>query len=138
MDDKGKLSWTNGHGKEETRDINYTIDIRDHHGEPGFALLAIAANTRLSVADMRRLLESAGVGRSRSWTQRRRWLFQQPGTVNSQSHPNADGNDKRAHAIMAANPTRSVRQLVWLLSKAGISRGREWVRVHRGDRQLPI
>jgi hypothetical protein len=129
-----KMAWTNWRGKDESRELNWTLDIRDHRGEPGFALLAIAANTHLSVADLMRLLAIEGVKRSRSWIQRRRWLFQQPDTVNSPGKPNADGKDARAVALMADNPTLSVRQLVRLLSKAGIARSREWVRTHRCDR----
>jgi len=133
MTDKGKISWTNWRGKEESRDVKYALDTRSHKGEPGWAMLAVAANTHLSVADLLRLLESEGVGRSRSWVQRRRWLFQQPGAVNSPGKPDKDGKDQRAREIMADNSTLSVRQLARLLSKARITRSREWVRIHRCD-----
>ncbi len=111
MDGKGTLEWENARGKTESREINYVIDILDHLGEPGFALLAIAANTHLSVSDLRRLLIDADIGRSRSYIQRRRWLFQKPDAVNSPGKPNRDGKDARAVAIMARNETLSVRQL---------------------------
>lgn len=134
MTEKGTLSWQNGRDKQESREVHYTLDTRNHRGEPGFALLAIAANTHLSVADLQRLLESEGVGRSRSYIQRRRWLFQQTDTVNHSGHkPNADGKDAPALTIMRANPTLSVRQLSRLLSEAGIDRSRDWVRRHRCD-----
>ncbi len=129
-----KMLWTNWRGKEESRELNWTIDIREHRGEPGFALLAVAANTHLSIADLMRLLDMEGIGRSRSWVKRRRWLFQQPDTVNSPGKPNADGKDARAVALMADNPTLSVRQLARLLSESGIARSREWVRTRRCDR----
>lgn len=134
MNETGTLTWTNGRGKEESRPINYTLDIREHIGEPGWALLAIAANTHLSVSDLVRLLDDlGGVERSRSWLQRRRWLFQQPGAVNAPNKTNRDGKDNWAIGMMAENPTLSVRQLVRLLAKQGISRNREWVRCHRCD-----
>jgi hypothetical protein len=125
------MSWENWRGKKETRSINMTLDIRAHRGEPGFALLAIAGNTHLSVADLHRLLAVEGVGRSRSWIQRRRWLFQQPDAVNSSGKPNADGKDGFAMTIMRDNPTLSVRQLAKLLSERHIDRSREWVRRNR-------
>jgi AraC-like DNA-binding protein len=134
MSDNGKLTWEDWHGKEETRPINYTLDTRDHQGEPGWALLAIAANTHLSVSDLKRLLDEGSVERSRTWIQRRRWLFQQPDAVNSPGHPNKDGNDTRAREIMADNRKLSVRQLTKLLSESRIVRSREWVRRHRCDK----
>lgn len=133
MGDTGKLFWTDGHGKEVSRPISYTLDTRNHRGEPGAALLLIAANTHLSIADLLRLLKLEGIERSRSWVRRRRWMFQQPDVVNSPGKPNRDGKDERAREIMADNPTLSVRQLAWLLSKSGITRSREWVRMHRCD-----
>jgi hypothetical protein len=124
---------TNWRGKEETRELSYTLDIRDHRGEPGWALLAIAANTHLSVGDLLSLLELGGVGRSRSWVARRRWLFQQPGAVNATSPPNRDGKDAWARKIMSEHPSLSVRDLSVLLEEKGIVRSREWVRRHRCD-----
>jgi|ERR1700678_38844 len=128
------LSWTDGRDKEVTRPLNYTLDIREHVGEPGWALLAIAANRHLSVADLLRLLSTEGVERSRSWISRRRWMFQPLDTVNSPGQkPNRDGKDDRAIAIMRDNTRKSVRQLVRLLKEANIGRSREWVRRHRCD-----
>jgi hypothetical protein len=127
----GKMTWRNWRGREESREINDVLDIRNHRGEPGWALLAIAANTHLSVADLLRLLEANGVERSRTWIQRRRWMFQQPDTVNSSGKPNKDGQDARAIQIMLANPKLSVRQLARELLKSGITRSREWVRRRR-------
>lgn len=134
MKEKGTLTWKNWRGKEESRVINYTLDIRENVQAPGWALLAVAANTHLSVSEMLRLLlDLGGVERSRSWLQRRRWLFQLPGTVNDPHQTNKDGNNDRAILLMADNSTLSVRQLVWVLAKHGIKRGREWVRCHRCD-----
>lgn len=131
MADKGKMTWENWRGKEETRPINYIVDIRQHVGEPGYALLAIAANTHLSVSDLRRLLECVGVGRSLNWIQKRRWLFQPPGTANATSPGNADGKDARAREIIRMFPKLSVRDLAAVLKENGVVRSREWVRRHR-------
>ena len=125
------MSWTNGRGKLVTREINWTLDIRDRQDDPGFALLVIACNTHLSVSDLRQLLGTEGIERSTGWIQRRRWLFQEPGTVNSQGKPNADGKDERAIDFMLDNPKSSIRQLVRLLSEKGITRSRDWVRRNR-------
>jgi len=134
MADKGTLSWTNWRGKEETRVLNYVLDIRNHVGQPGWAWLVIAANPHLSVADLLRFLSCKGVERSRSWMARRRWMFQPDDTKNSPGQkPNRDGKDDRAIAIMRDNTRKSVRQLVWLLNEAKIDRSREWVRRHRCD-----
>jgi hypothetical protein len=116
-----------------TREFNQTIDIREFLGTPGYPMLLIAANTRLSVGDILTFLDfqadtTKGVGRSRSWIQRRRWVFQQPGTDNT---VNRDGKDARAAEIMDANPTCSSRELVMILQRHLITRSREWVRLRR-------
>jgi hypothetical protein len=130
--EKGTISWTDWRDKEQTRPVNWTLDIRDHQGEPGWAMLAIAANTHLSVADLLRLLSTGGVERSRSWIGRRRWLFSKLDAINNPgAKPNKDGKDPLAIDVMRANPTLSVRQLVRALSEHGITRKREWVRQHR-------
>lgn len=128
MADAGTLSWTNWRGKEETRQINYTLDLRNHEGEPGWAMLVIAANTHLSSTELLTVLEDGGVIRSRSWVKRRLWMFRQPDVSSvGGNKPNKDGKDERAREIMRANPTKSSRQLVRLLGDAGIARGRDWV-----------
>jgi hypothetical protein len=131
MEDQGKLTWTNWRGQEEDRPVNYVVDIREHLGEPGYALLAIAANTHLSVRDLLRLLARNGVGRSSNWVQKRRWLFQPPGTANATSPVNVDGKDGRAREIMRMFPKLSVRDLAAVLKENGVVRSREWVRIHR-------
>jgi hypothetical protein len=140
MNDETTMSWTNGRGKRETRAINHVIDIRDFRGTPGYPLLFIAANTNLSVRQIGlflnevEALEFPLAERPASWIQKRRWLFQQPGTDNH-SGPQTDTDGKYAQAceIMAENLTLSLRDLVRLLMKHGIKRGREWCRKHRGD-----
>lgn len=110
QNDKTTMSWTNLRGKKETRVINHVIDIRDFRGTPGYSLLVVAANTNLSVRDIKSFLYVEArdlplVQRPASWIQRRRWLFQQPGTDNYKSPPSdRDGKHARACAIMAENP----------------------------------
>src|ERR1017187_8287795 len=82
MGSKTSMYWTDWRGNEVTRDVNQVINVRDFVGTPGYALLLVAANTNLSVGDILRYFGCDGVGRSRSWIQRRRWLFQQPDTNN--------------------------------------------------------
>lgn len=133
MVDGDTLRWQNGSGKNEERPIDWTLDIRNHRGEPGFALLLIAANTHLSVSDLLRFLSAESIGRSPTWVKHRRWLFQQPGTVNPTSPPNRDGKDTRAVEIMREHLQLSVRDLAKLLKENGITRSREWVRRRRCD-----
>ncbi len=130
-------SWTDGRGHKVTREVALSIDVERFRGTPGYALLVVAANTNLSVGDIERYL-TEGVGgldaRSKSWIQRRRWLFQQPDTDNSKGRtPNGDGQAARAVKIMHEHPNLSVRGLVRLLKEHGIKREREWVRKHRCD-----
>jgi len=127
----GTMSFTNGRGKLVTREVNWTVDLKSHEDDPGFALLVIAANGHLSVADLRRLLKTECIERSTGWIQRRRWLFQEPGTANSPGKPNADGKDEAATEIMLENLKLSLRQLVRLLAEKGINRSRDWVRRNR-------
>jgi len=138
---KSTMRWTNWRGKKETRAINHVIDIRDFRGTPGYSMLVVAANTNLSVRDIECFLDMEArdrelplVKRPSSWIQRRRWLFQQPGTDNYKNPPSdPDGKHASACAIMAANPTLSLRDLSRLLAERGITRSREWIRKHRGD-----
>ena len=138
MSDKTTISWTTWRGKEITREINLTLDIRDFRGTPGYPLLVVAANTHLSISDIERFLEAEAlelprVLRSRTWIQNRRWLFQQPGTDNYKPQSDQDGKGAEARVIMAANSALSNRDLSDLLKEHGIKRSREWCRHHRGD-----
>jgi hypothetical protein len=137
MPDKVTIAWTDLRGHKVKRDVALSIDVERFRGTPGYALLVVAANTNLSVGDLARYLTDVVGGldaRSRSWIQRRRWLFQQPGTDNSKGRtPDGDGQAARAVKIMRANPNLSVRGLVRLLREHAIKREREWVRKHRCD-----
>jgi len=128
----GALNFVDGRGREQCRSIRYVVDVRDFEDTPGQAHLVIAANRHLSVGDLVRLLRTFGIERSRSWVQRRRWMYQDPDTVNrSGGKPNADGKDERAIEIMLDNPRLSARQLVRLLAENGIKRGKDWVWLNR-------
>jgi hypothetical protein len=138
MTDTETLTRPNWRGKAETKAVKQTLDIRDFKGRPGFALLLIAANPHLSVTDILECLRLHGVGRSRTWVTRRRWLFHDEAGQGAKA--DADGKDARALKIVAANPTLSLRDVSRLLSEAGIDRSREWVRRHRtfSDTESPI
>jgi hypothetical protein len=94
--------------------------------------LVLAANQHLSRFELWMWLKQHGVERSDSWIARRRWLFQKPTESNAPGiKPDADGKGKSALDIMHTNPTLSLRDLVRLLAKHGITRSREWVRRNR-------
>jgi hypothetical protein len=129
---KDTMSWVDGRGHEVTRAVNQVINVRDFVGTPGYALLLVAANTNLSGSEIDRYLKRiAGIGRSRNWIQKRRWLFQPPGTSNPTSPVDVDGKDARAREIMRMFPELSVRDLAAVLKENGVVRSREWVRIHR-------
>jgi hypothetical protein len=129
---KDTMSWVDGRGHKVTRAVNQVINVRDFIGTPGYALLLVAANTNLSGGEIDRYLKHiAGVGRSRNWIQKRRWLFQPPGTSNPTSPVNVDGKDALAREIMRMFPKLSVRDLAAVLKENGVVRSREWVRIHR-------
>lgn len=133
------MRWTDWRGKEQTRQVNLTLALEQYRGTPGHALLIIAANRHLSVSDIERLFDLEGIERSRSYIQRRRWMFQDPETVNDPgAKPNADGKDDAAIAIMRDHPTLSIRRLSWLLKQNGIHRGKTWVMHNRRKCQLSV
>jgi hypothetical protein len=130
MTDTETLRRTNWRGKTETKPVKQTIDIRDFKGRPGFALLLIAANPHLSVTDILECLRLYGVGRSRTWVTRRRWLFHDEAGQGAKA--DMDGKDSAARAIMVSNPRLSLRDMAVLLAENGIVRGKDWIRRNRG------
>ena len=133
--DKTTMSWSDWRGKEISREVNLTLDIRDFEGRPGYVWLFLAANCHLSYADIQRCIELQGdedMERSRSWFQRRRWLFENPEKASfGGTKPNADGQDGRAIKIMRENPGVSARKLSQILRGRGIYRGKDWVLKNR-------
>lgn len=119
------------YGREQTRTVNLTIDIRDFKDKAGFAYLLMAANPHLSVRDTQDVLAAVGEQHERpvGWISRRRWLFH--GKGKSGPKLNSDGKDEKARRIMEENPRLSSRQMVYLLREKGIRRSREWVRKNR-------
>jgi hypothetical protein len=119
------------YGREQTRTVNLTIDIRDFKDKAGFAYLVMAANPHLSVRDIQEVLAGVGEQHERpvGWISRRRWLFH--GTGKTGPKRDSDGRDETARRIMEENPRLSSRQMVYLLRKSGIGRSREWVRQNR-------
>jgi hypothetical protein len=136
MTDTLTLSRTNGRGKAEKKTVKQTLDIRDFKGRPGFALLLIAANPHLSVTDILECLRLHGVGRSRTWVTKRRWLFQDK--VGPGGKADVDGKDNAARKIMGNNPTLSLRDMSILLAENGIVRGKDWIRRNRGGLSLSL
>lgn len=119
------------YGRERTRTVNLTIDIRDFKDRAGFAWLVMAANPHLSVREIQDVLETVGDEHRRpvGWISRRRWLFHGKGKPGMKR--NRDCLDERARKIMADNPHSSCRQLAYKLREKGINRSPEWVRQNR-------
>lgn len=119
------------YGREQSRDVNLTIDIRDFKDNAGFVYLLIAANPQLSIRDIQDIATAVNANHHRpvGWLSRRRWLFHGLGKPGLK--PNIDGRDEQARALMAEHPNLSSRETVQLLRESGIVRSREWVRQHR-------
>lgn len=129
------MTYEDWNGKELSREINLTLDIRDFEDRPGYVWLFLAANCHLSYTDMARFLAARkleDMERSRSWFQRRRWLFEDPkkATLGGRK-PNSDSKDERAFEIMRENTTVSARKLSRMLRDYGIYRGKDWVLKNR-------
>jgi hypothetical protein len=137
MSDKATLWWEDWRGNKTTVDVNLVADARSVVGLAGYPWLIIAANPQLSNELIERYLRVCGiegVERSKSWIQRRRWMFRrvEPGNTNGPTH-DLDRNQARAVRIMRENTNLSARQLSRLLKENRIIRSREWVRKHRCD-----
>lgn len=133
-----EMWFENGRGKKVTREINETINLRDHLGTACYPLLVIFANPQLSVADIRLWLSmlartTPGTERPDSWIQKRRWMTKKPGEASTGTRPSSDGKDARAVAMMRENPSLSARKLVALLGEHGIARNKDWIVQHRCD-----
>ena len=130
--EKATLTWTDWQGREISREVNLTLDIRDFKGRAGMPWLIMAANVHLSINDLLRVMAAYGYERTRSWVSRRRWIFFDANYVRTAGAPrNADGQEARAYRIMGEHPRVSARELARILRKNGIRRGKDWVLRHR-------
>jgi hypothetical protein len=125
---------TDWRGREVSREINLTLDIRDFKGRAGMPWLIMAANVHLSINELLEVMAAYGYMRTRSWVSRRRWIFFDANYVRKAGGVrNADGQEARAYRIMGEHPHVSARELARILRKNGIRRGKDWVlknRVH--------
>jgi hypothetical protein len=137
--DAGKttMSWTDWRGNKITEQVNTVADARNVVGLAGYPWIIMAANPQLSNVLIERYLEQCGIDgveRSRSWIQRRRWMFRRVPQGNAKGpRADIDGNEARALRIMREHPKLSAPQLSYLLEEHGIKRGATWVRTHRVD-----
>lgn len=114
--------------------IKYRVDIdaREFKGRAGMPWLIMAANVNLSLNDLLDVMAHYGYGRNRSWVSRRRWMFFDANYVcQCGASADLDGKQARAYQIMDQYPSVSARELVRILGKAGVKRGKDWVLKHR-------
>lgn len=107
--------------------IRYRVvsNAGDFKGKAGLPYLIIAANPHLSLNELVDVMAAYGCYRGRTWVSRRRWMYFDPRDVGGVR--NADGQDERAYRIMDQHPQVSARELVRILQKNGIRRGKDWV-----------
>ena len=113
--------------------IKYRVDIdaREFKGRAGMPWLIMAANIHLSINQLLDVMAHYGYERTRSWVSRRRWIFFDDHYVPQSGRADEDGKQARAYRIMDQYPHVSARELVRILGKAGIKRGKDWVLKHR-------
>lgn len=114
--------------------IEYRLvtDAREFKGRAGMPWIIMAANTNLSINQLLEVMNHYGYKRTRGWVERRRWLFLDADYVRqSGASVDADGKQARAYRIMDQHPHVSARELVRILGKAGVKRGKDWVLKHR-------
>jgi hypothetical protein len=114
--------------------IEYRVDIdaREFKGRAGMPWLLMAANVNLSINNLLEIMAAHGYERTRSWVGRRRWIFEDANYVRqSGALADSDGKQARAYRVMDRHPHVSARELVHILGKEGIKRGKDWVLKHR-------
>ena len=115
--------------------VQYRLDINaaEFKGRAGMPWLIMAANLHLSISKLLSVMDHYGYYRTRSWVQRRRWIFFDADYVrNAGGRPrDEDGQEARAYQIMAKHRHVSARELARILRKSGIKRGKDWVLRHR-------
>jgi len=128
------IEWLEHDSPALGRKIRYRVDIdaREFKGRAGMPWLIMAANVHLSINELLEVMAAYGYERTRSWVSRSRWIFFDANYVrNAGGVRNADGQEARAYRIMEQHPHVSARELVWILHRRGIKRGRTWVMKHR-------
>jgi hypothetical protein len=129
------IEWLELHSTGLGKKIRYRLDINaeEFRGRAGVTWLIMAANPQLSIDELCAVMEEAfGCYRPRSWVWRRRWIFLDPANVRKAGGvSDADGQQARAYRIMDQHRAVSARELVRILRKSGIKRGRDWVLKHR-------
>lgn len=108
------------------------LDAREFKGRAGMPWLIMAANINLSINQLLDVMAHYGYERTRSWVDRRRWIFFDAAYVRQSGRAaDEDGQQARAYRIMDKHPKASARELVRILGKAGIKRGKDWVLKNR-------
>jgi hypothetical protein len=130
--EKATFTWADWQGREISREVNLTLDIRNFKGRAGMPWLIMAANVHLSINDLLEVMAAYGYERTRSWVSRRRWIFFDAHYVrNAGGVRNVDGQGARAYRIMDEHPHVSARELARILRENGIRRGKDWVLKNR-------
>jgi hypothetical protein len=127
------LEFTDGAGRKVSRLVNQILDIREFTHCAVYPWLLMAANPHLSAPDLSTI--TAGqphdeVFRPARWLNKRRWMCGETRHIGGPPR-NADGRDPKAFKLLSENRDLSLRDMVRLLKKNGIVRGREWVRLNR-------
>jgi hypothetical protein len=126
--------WLEHNSPATGKKIKYRVDIdaREFKGRAGMPWLIMAANVGMSINDLLAVMAAHGYERTRSWVGRRRWIFEDDNYVRQSGRAaDADGKQARAYQIMDRHPHVSARELVRILGKEGIKRGKDWVLKHR-------
>ncbi len=97
-----KVEYLEIEGPATGKKIEYRVDIdaREFKGRAGMPWLIMAANVNLSITQLLEVMAHYGVYRTRSWVDRRRWMFFDAAYVRqSGATADADGQQSRAYQI---------------------------------------
>jgi hypothetical protein len=116
MSDKIEISWEDGRGKRQTREVKMVVDAADFRGTPIYPWLVIFANPHLTSTELELFFDAEAdkglekIQRTPRWIRKKRWMGRLPGVTNASGpKPNKDGQDDRAVAILRDNPHLSAR-----------------------------
>ncbi len=89
------MTLTDGRGNTVHREVKLTLDVRDYEGTAGFPWVLVAANRHLSQEDItlyleRKAVQTPGVARTRSWVQRRAWMFRPRDSAERRGGPDTE------------------------------------------------